>query len=253
MTNPAPDLWIKSFQRNAFARVRLFCFGCAGGSASAFREWSRHLPEAEVLAIQLPGRGPRFDEPPRTDLSGMVRDLAEAMRPFLDRPFALFGHSLGGLLAFESARHLRCLGASEPGHLFTACMRAPHLPPEEPLAHALPDDEFLANLTTLGGTPPAILAHDELVRMLVPALRADFALHETYQHQKQRPLACPLSVFGGAQDRMVARESLEAWSSHTSGPSRVQIFEGDHFFFYTQPQQRRMLEAIGYALRGMEG
>ncbi len=227
---------------NAGAAWRLFCFPYAGGGLPAFRGWAEGLPTMEVWSAQLPGRGARIHEPPFTRMRPLVEWLAGEIVPLLDRPAAFFGHSLGALAAFELARELRRAGQPMPAHLFLSACGAPHRPAARPPIHALPEAEFLAEVRRLNGTPASLLENDELMRLLLPALRADFAARETYQHRPEPPLDCPCSVFGGSQDARVSRETLDAWREHTTAAFSLQMFPGDHFFAFTDA--RLVLEAI---------
>jgi medium-chain acyl-[acyl-carrier-protein] hydrolase len=165
-------------------------------------------------------------------LSEVVKEVALAIRPYLDRPFALFGHSLGALLAFELARRLRQEESIGPVHLFASGCPAPQLTSREPPTHLLPEPEFLERLKTLNGTPQEILAHPELMQLMVPLLRADFELAETYNYVEAPPLTCSISVYGGLQDAEVDRVKLEAWQQQTSARFTLRLLPGGHFFLH---------------------
>jgi len=218
--------------------VNLFCFPYSGANASIYHSWLSGLPKPlAVIPVELPGRGRRLSEPPHTRLSSLVESAAEALIPYLDHPFAFFGHSMGALLSFELARFLRdCCGRS-PVHLFLSGSGAPHLPhPEQPISE-LPEPEFIQRLRELNGTEEAILACPELRELLLPILRADFAICETYRYLPGEPLDCPISVFGGLSDPFVGRADLEPWKVHTRAAFRVRLFPGDHFFLHTNGAQ----------------
>ena len=227
----AVDRWISFRKPDPKAQLRLFCFPYAGAGALIFRNWTDGLPrEVEVCPIQLPGRGTRLAEPPFTKLSCLIEALARALVPLLDKPFAFFGHSLGALIAFELARQIRRQYGVHPVRLFASAGRAPQIPHRAPPIHTLPDNEFLAELRRLNGTPRELLDHKELMAVMLPILRADFALYETYLYSNEPPLNCPISVFGGLQDRRVNESDLEAWRSQTSASFSLRMFPGDHFF-----------------------
>lgn len=227
--------WITRPRPRPGAPLRLFCLPHAGGGASAFRAWADVLPaEVEVCPVQLPGREARMAEPAIDRMEPLVEALSDALRPFDEEPFALFGHSNGALVAFELARRLRREGRYGPVHLFASGRRAPDVPsPRPPVAH-LPDDEFLADLREMGGTPAEVLAHPELMRILLPLLRADVRVNETYVFTEEEPLACPVTAYGGLLDPKASREDVEAWRRHTAGAFTVRFFPGDHFFVFTQ-------------------
>ena len=199
-----------------------------------FRNWAASLPpEVEVFPVQLPGRGSRLREPPHTDLPALVSITIEALRPYFNRPFAFFGHSFGASLSFELARRLRLEGDTEPLHLFVSGRRAPHISESRPITYNLPENEFIEELRRLNGTPAEVLEHPELMQLVIPILRADFQICETYNYSSDSPLNCPITVFGGLQDDKVPREYLEAWRDHTTSDFNIAMLPGDHFFVHT--------------------
>jgi medium-chain acyl-[acyl-carrier-protein] hydrolase len=232
--SPAAANWIIKTQPNPSARLRLFCFPYAGGTALIYRQWPELLPEAvEVCAVQLPGRGNLLGEPPYTRLKPLAHDLRRVLAPHLDRPFAFFGHSMGATLCFEVARELRREGGPQPARLFVSGRRAPHVPnPERPL-HDLPDAELFEELRRLNGTPAEVLEHPELMALILPLLRADFSVSESYVYEDEPPLDCPISVYGGLADAHAPREDLEAWRRQTTQDFALRMLEGDHFFINT--------------------
>jgi len=223
--------WLAHRRPNSSAALRLFCFPYSGADASVFIRWADGLPATvELCPVQLPGRGARLSEPPLTDVYPLAEACAEGLLPWLDKPFALFGHSLGALVAFELARYLERRHGLAPVHLFASGCDAPQLPERETNMHHLPDAEFIKALRRLQGTPEAVLADPELRDLVLPILRADFTICETYEYRHGPPLACAISAYGGLRDAYVGRERLEAWRIQTSGPFTVRMFPGDHFF-----------------------
>jgi len=213
------------------ARVRLFCFPYSGAGASVFRAWPGALhPSMEVRPVQLPGREHRLAEPAFRRMGDLVPAVVRALLPYLDRPFAIFGHSLGALVGFEVARRLQAEHGVEPELLFASGHTAPHVNDHETLLHSLPDGELAQKLRELNGTPEAVLQHEELRRLLFPLLRADFEICETYRYEPGEPLRCPILALGGLCDGDVSREALEEWRQHTLGTFEVRMFPGDHFF-----------------------
>ena len=235
------DSWISFRKPGPKSRLRLFCFPSAGAGALIFRTWSDRLPaDVDVCPVQLPGRGARLMERPFTRLSPLVEALAQGLAPLLDMPFAFFGHSLGTLVSFELARRIRKQYGVHPVRLFVSAGHAPQIPYRDPSIDTLPDKEFLAELRRLNGTPSELLDHEELMEIMLPILRADFALYETYVYSIEPPLNCPISAFGGLQDRRVSDSDLEAWRAQTSVSFSLQMFPGDHFFL-KQPLLLRAL------------
>lgn len=241
---PASSQWFRALNPRPGRRARLFCFPYAGGSDVVFREWPRHLaPDVEVHAALLPGRSSRITAPPLTRISAVAERLAGAIRPLLDRPFAFYGHSMGAFIAFEVARRLRREAGVEPAHLFVAGCRAPQIPDPDPLVHGLPDDEFVAHLRRLNGTPAEVFEHPELMRLMLPLLRADFEAVETYAYEAGEPLACRVSACGGLRDTSITREQLDGWRERTTGDFVLRMFDGDHFFLHqSAPQLLRTLD-----------
>lgn len=242
-------LWFSIAEPNPRASLRLFCFPYAGGDAQVYRAWPRQLPPSiEVLAARLPGRGLRIKEAPFRDLTPMVAAVASAITPYLDRPFAFFGHSMGALIGFELTRLLDERGDRGPAHLFVSGRRAPQIPNDRPDTYDLPDDEFIKYLRSLKGTPAEVFDHPELLELMLPLLRADFSVVETYQYRTGPDLGCPVTAFGGESDEEVSVDEIKAWGEQTSGRFDARIMPGDHFFLNDPPTRSLMLEVISSEL-----
>ena len=238
LRNPRPD-----------ARFRLLCFPYAGGGSADFRTWAPLVPtDVEVLPLILPGRENRLGEPPRREMSMLVRDAAAEILPLLrSSPYALFGHSMGSWVAFEFAREVRRLGGPPPRRLFASGRRAPHLPDRLPLLHALPEPEFLTAVQDrYQAIPPQLLAEPEILKLFLPALRADFTLLDTYACAEGAPLDVPFSVWAGADDGLLLRHELQAWELHTSRGAHLRLFPGGHF--YLRSAREALVPAILEAL-----
>ncbi|GLV53947.1 thioesterase [Dictyobacter sp. S3.2.2.5] len=219
------------------SQVRLFCFPYAGGGASIYNSWAEELPaQIELCALQLPGRENRFAEPPFTNLNQLVETLLPVLKPYLDVPFAFFGHSMGALTAFELARAIRNAYGWEPEYLFVSGHSAPHVPRQRKTLHHLPTADFIQEVRKLNGTPEEVLQSEELLELFLPLLRADFELCETYAYQSQAKLSCPIVALGGLQDEDVPRDALEGWCEHTSAHFCRRFFYGDHFFLHRHRQ-----------------
>ncbi len=227
------DKWFLGGLPARTARIRLLCFSHAGAGASTFRAWPFLLPpDFQACMIQLPGRENRLAERPYTRLRPLIETLVRVLEPVLHEPFAFFGHSMGGLVAFELARALREVGAPQPIHLLIAARQPPRLPALEPLLHGRPDDEFLAEIRRLNGTSDGVFAHPELLRLITPLLRADMAVCETYEYVNAPPLACRLSLFAARDDAGATPERMEDWALETTSGCRFHTFAGDHFFVH---------------------
>lgn len=233
--------WFAARRPKPEARLRIFGFPYAGGAASVFREWHDLLPATvELLPVELPGRGARWNEPPFTRLGQLVEALADAIVPYLDRPFHFFGHSLGAFVSFELARQLRRGGQPQPARLCVSAARAPHIAVVDRRLRDLPEPRLKRTLLELNGTPRAVLEHDELMRMVLPVLRADFAVYETYGYVSEPPFDFPIAVCGGMDDDQVSPNALAAWREHTRAAFSLRIVPGDHFFLHEQ-QSRAVL------------
>lgn len=223
----------------AAPRRRLICIPFAGGGVSAFRTWHRLLPDdVEVLAAQLPGRELRIREAPLRSVREMAAALLPEIEAASDLPYALFGHSMGALVAYELASALESRAGRPPSALFVSARRAPDEPdPRAPL-HTLPDDAFLTELQRrYGAIPAAVLDEPELLELLLPVVRADIQAVETYRASPSAErIRCPVHVYGGDADRHPHPEQLSAWDRATVDAVRVRVFSGDHFYLNSQSQ-----------------
>ncbi|HEU0053256.1 MAG TPA: alpha/beta fold hydrolase [Longimicrobium sp.] len=254
MSRPVSTLssWVVVPRPAPSAGLRLFCFPYAGAGASVFYSWPRALPaEVEVCAVQFPGREARIAEPAFTDVHALVDVLAGELAPWMDRPFAFFGHSNGALIAFELARRLRRDGRRGPAHIFASGRPAPQVPLWEEPIHALPEPEFLQALRRFKGTPEEILQNAEIMEMVSPTLRADFSISETYEHVPEAPLSVPITVYGGRADEEVPEHTLDPWREQTAAAYQKVMFPGDHFFL--NGDRDALLRQLTAELRGVLG
>ncbi|MDJ0507842.1 MAG: thioesterase domain-containing protein [Crocosphaera sp.] len=242
--------WIKFPPLNDQAKYRLFCFPYAGGGSNIFRRWPTQLSKmVEVCSIRLPGRERRIRETSITNLDCLLETMTPYLLPYLDKPFAFFGHSMGALISFELARYLFKNQGLCPFHLFISAYRYPKIKKSQPPMSNLPESLFIEEIRRLNGTPQAVLEEEELMKILVPILRADFSILETYVYQDYHPLNCPITVFGGLEDKRITKEELEAWSEGTQVSCSLNMFPGDHFFINSQASN--MLPIIDQAFRGL--
>jgi len=229
------EAWIGGFRPNAKAKLTLFCFPYAGGTSHIYRNWSTQIPSLiDICPVHLPGRARRLNEDPFRSVIPLAEAAAEALLPYTDKPYAFFGHSMGALISFQLARRYRQQNRPLPVHLFVSGSRAPQLPDPDPPTYNLSDAEFVAELRRLNGTPPDVLEHAELLELMLPLLRADFELCQTYAYEEAPPLNCPITAFGGLQDVDISRAQVEGWGAQTTGPFLARMLPGDHFFLHAQ-------------------
>lgn len=245
--SPASN-WVISPKPNPKARLRFFCFPYAGVGPVVYHTWVDRLPhDWELISLLYPGRERRIREAPYMSLQPLLDALLVDITPYLDRPFAFYGHSLGGLIAFGLARALRSQSARLPIHLFISSRRAAHLPDPHPSIHGLRDVAFAeAVQQRYNGIPVEIRRDPELMALFLPILKADFSILETYQYTPEPPFDIPISVYGGMQDPEATQEELAAWKMHTSDGFSLQMFSGDHFFI--QSQRASLLQTISKEL-----
>lgn len=226
---------MKRFSTGSAGSPRSFCFPYAGGGPAVFRNWSQLVPPTTGLyGIHLPGRESRMAEPAFTALSPLIEELTPILADEVTgSPYVFFGHSLGALVAFAVCREFRRNGTPLPDRLIVSGASAPHLPPRRPPIHDLPEPEFLEELRRLGGTPDEALTNKELMELVIPMLRADCSVSETYDFTEEPPLPCPIVAFGGRDDEDVPVEDVHAWRSHTSSHFMYKVFPGGHFFIHT--------------------
>lgn len=241
--------WVRPLSARAEpGALRLFCVPHAGAGASAFRNWGSGLPDwVEPFAIQLPAREDRFHEPPLTDLDDLLDALAPSLLPYLDRPFAFFGHSLGAIVAWELARTVRRAYGREPVTMIVSGCRALQLRrPPEWCAPDLSDEGLVVELRLLAGTPEELLDNGDFRAFMLPTFRADRALFGGYVYRPGALLTCPVHAFGGSEDPRVDEDHLKAWAELTTGPCEVEIFPGGHL--YLVDERDRVLSSVTRAL-----
>lgn len=229
---PANRKWLVTHNPLPNPRLRLFCFPYSGGAAHIFAKWPDRLAkDIEVVAIQPPGRSNRFTEPLVTDMEHMVAGALPAIREKLDRPFALFGHSLGAAVAFEVCHALEKEG-HRPQLLIPSGRNAPHVKSDKKPLHQLSETDFIAEIKTYNGTPTEVIENPELMELMVPILKADFGISETYGFSSGTLLQTPIAALGGTEDPHVQEAGVQGWQQYTEGEFRSHILNGDHFFLH---------------------
>ncbi|HEY9772535.1 MAG TPA: alpha/beta fold hydrolase [Planktothrix sp.] len=241
--------WLIRCPSNGAASIRLICFPFAGGGGYFYRTWGRDLnDQAEVYAVQPPGRENRISEDPIASMRTIVQKVVAELTPLLDQPFAFLGHSFGAALAYDAARELRRQRQPLPAHLFVSAIQAPQLPCRDSL-HTLGEAEFAQAILQLGGTPEAILADRDMRAMMLHLLRADLTALETREHVEDTPLSCPITAFGSPTDVRTTREELLAWKEQTCESFSLYEFEGGHFYLKDPEQRRKLLNTVEIILR----
>ncbi|MFY2558015.1 thioesterase II family protein [Corallococcus terminator] len=225
--------------------LHLLCFPYAGGTSSIYRDWSSILPDwVQVIPMRLPGRQERAEEPPQTSMRRLVGSVAFALAPFASRPLALFGYSMGALIAYELAIHLQRRQGSPPCALLVGAHRAPHRRGLVRETHVLSDAEFVDFVAALGGIPARLRQDTDLLAAVLPSMRADAALIETYRHSQSDLLRCPVTVFSGRDDSAATPAEALAWSELAAAPIRAHVLPGGHFFIRDHQETfLRMLRA----------
>lgn len=236
-------MWIVKPKPNPQAQIKLFCLPFAGGGSSGFRSWADMLPpQIELCNVEIPGRGARLSELLVRRLEDVLPALAEGIKDELNKPFAIFGHSMGALTGFELSHFIKENYNLQPVHLFFSGRGAPHLPNRDKPIHELSEADFIREIKSYNGTPREVLEHQELMEIMVPILRADFEVCETYQFHEKPKLKCPLTILCGLQDSGATKEELNAWRELSAGSFNLRMFPGDHF--YLLEHKHKLIETI---------
>jgi phthiocerol/phenolphthiocerol synthesis type-I polyketide synthase E len=232
MTTTTRSPWLLCRKRRPDAPMRLYCFPHSGGSAGEYLRWSDGLPDVEVWGLQLPGRGARLQEAPLITMTDLVSALVDQVD--FSPPFAFFGHSLGALVAYETAQALRMCGRTQPQQLVLSAYAAPHLHQPGPAVQDLDGPSLLRAIEQAYGVlPPELHENPELQQLVVSGLRADLSILARYGHGHADPLDVPLTVLGGSDDEETPQR-LAAWSTYTRAAFTLRVFPGDHFYFREQ-------------------
>jgi len=244
------EKWFVNPKPRPNAQLRIICFPYAGGNAATYNQWPEHLYDnVEVIGVQAPGRSSRLFEPAIDTMEAMIASLMPLLPDLLDKPYILFGHSLGSRIAFETLVACDKANLPLPVHFIASGGRGPHLADNEDPTIGLSDSAFVAKLRELEGTPEEVLNNSELMELLLPLIRAEFALSERYQYQGNAQFDVPLSIFGGVEDDGVSKERLLSWQQHFSNEGKLHMFPGGHFF--VESEQRLVTEKINQIVRGL--
>ena len=225
----AEENWFRRFHPSPEAKTRLVCLPHAGGSATFYFPVSKSLaPDVEVLGVQYPGRQDRRHEPFLTSIGAIADRVAELLRGKDDRPLALFGHSMGAMVAYEVARRLEAAGTPAEA-LFVSGRRAPSRQRDDSV-HTRTDDGVLAELRRLSGTEMDLLGDEDVVRMILPVVRNDYRAVETYRDTASTPLSTPVVAFTGTDDPVASVDEVASWAEHTTADFELVPLAGGHFF-----------------------
>ena len=235
--------WFLTFKQNSCAKTRIFCFHHSGGGASAYFPWVKQLSSSlELVAIQLPGREDRFSETLVNNIDDIVSSLNTNFLRYMDKPFFIFGHSLGALLGFEFAKSVQQKYNITPQHIIVSATKAPHLPLRRKNLSQLDLINLKEELTLYNGIDKDILNNEELFNLFIPIFRNDFLLYEKYKCLDLSPLFCDMTTLSGTFDQSVKEEEILAWEKYTQGQFKHISFPGDHFF--VKQFQKEIVEII---------
>lgn len=237
--------WLLTFKKNPQARTRLIAFHHSGGGASAYFPWVKRLsPSIELITLQLPGREGRFQEPLLNQAEDIIYNVSKEFAIYTEKPFFIFGHSLGALLSFEFAKFIQDTYSVSPHDIIVSASKAPHLPWRRKSFSQLDVSSLKAELTLYGGISQEILDNEELFNIFYPILTNDFSISENYIYKKSKPLLCNMIALSGSQDQSVQEEEILAWAQHTQGHFKHISFPGGHFFL--KQHQLKILEIINH-------
>lgn len=242
--------WLSCAVPRPAARLRLVCLPYAGAGAGAYRPWSALLgDEVEVWTAQLPGRERRLAEPPLTTMDGLAPPLVEAIAERVPAPYALFGHSMGGLIGYEVARRLVARGGPAPQRLVVSAARPPHRTASVGAAHALDDGTLTAWLRDLGGIPDELLADPALLGLILPTVRADLSVVASYRPGTPEPLPLPVDAVAAADDPLVDPDEVAGWAACTGVSFSLTVVPGGHLYLHDSPPPLTRLLTGGPATR----
>ncbi len=223
--------WFVIPKPNPHADLRLICFPYAGGSATTYMSWVKHLPQnIELVIVQAPGRGTRMFEKAFSTMASLTKELLTVFPNYTNKPYIFFGHSLGSRVAFELMSQLQHRSFPLPQYFIASGSRAPHIISSKKSIHHLPDDEFIAQLKLLNGTPQAVIENKELMELFLPLVRADFEIADNYCFTSKAIFNCPITVLSGKDDIDITQFHLESWGNFFNTKQEIHMIPGNHFF-----------------------
>lgn len=233
--------WITPVKADGTTKLRLFCFPFAGGVSSYFNAWQPKIAQGvELCPVMLPGREKLVRQTPISDIHQLCNALLDQLDPHINVPFVFFGHSMGALIAYELAQLMCKLSITPPLHLFLSAFPAPGLLARPAPIHNLSDSEFKAAIASFNGTPQEVLDDDALMSVILPYLRADFKMVETYTHKHNSRLPVPISVYGGKDD-YITRNNLAKWKDNTLMSWQLHMFTGGHFYLSSSSEFHQVM------------
>lgn len=237
-------------------KIKLICLPYAGGSMQVYKKWTKYLDDAiELIPLELAGRGRRLLEPPYESMNEAVDDVYMEVRPMIENSnYAIFGHSMGSVIAYELVHKLRDEGLHNPEHVFFSGRNSPHVRKNEPHIHNAPLEVFIDKLLKMGGTPKKLLENVDFINAFIPMLRADFKIIETYSLQNNSKIECDISALSGRMDQNTEDKDMKKWENCTSGKCNLYKFDGGHFFINDKTEDVvRVINNVltSYALNNM--
>lgn len=238
--------WFYVPQPNYEAKMRLFCFPYAGGTAEIYYDWQYEMPEEiEMVAIHYPGHIQRSKEKLFTRLSRLVESIGEEIEQYTDKPYAFFGHSMGALIAYELSRHFASEGRKMPEYLFLSARRSPCLPVIHPCIHKLTTEECISVMRGFNMIPEEVIDNKTMIEKILPVIKADFEMIETWQFDaKTSLLDIPISAFGGTNDSLATKKDIEAWEKMTSAKFNAYFFPEKHFFILNDEVRTHLIKIL---------
>lgn len=217
--------------------MTLFCVPYAGGSAAIYNKWEKHIDaRIKVVPIELAGKGTRFNEEIYNKIEDAVDDVYEIVKRGIDKPYGLFGHSMGGIIAYELAHKIAKSNLPNPEYIFVSGIKPPHMWKDRKTIHMLSDREFEKEIVDMGGTPTEIFENKELLELFLPIIRKDLRIVEQHIYIKKSPLNIETIVFYGDEEKINDKEANQ-WHIHTSKECKIFKISGNHFFINDETEK----------------
>ncbi|WP_432407294.1 thioesterase II family protein [Wukongibacter sp. M2B1] len=217
--------------------MTLFCVPYAGGSAAVYDKWKKYADgRIKIVPVELAGKGRRFNENPYDKMEDAVDDVYETIKKSIDKPYGLFGHSMGGMITYELAHKISNSSLPNPEHIFVSGIRPPHLWKDRKIIYMLPDKEFKEEIIDMGGTPKEIFENKELLDLFLPIIKKDFKIVDKHIYDEKNPLNIEMTVFYGDEEEINDNEANQ-WGIHTNKKCRIFKINGNHFFINDETEK----------------